>query len=87
MRASNSSRRGIDGGVQLPGALMRDAILPRNSNSDAVTSSRRLNSRVQQRELSIDLREFATGLFLGGFVALAAVLFGVGFFGYRALVL
>lgn len=44
------------------------------------------NSRAQQRELSIDLREFATGLFLFGFVALVAVLLCIGIFGYRALV-
>ena len=45
-----------------------------------------VNSRAQQRELFIDVREFATGFFLGCFVTLAAILLCIGFIGYRALI-
>jgi hypothetical protein len=84
----NLSNRAADGGIQQPGPLLGDAIHAPNSNIIAFPSGRRFlpDSRAQSREPFIDIRELATGFFLGCFVALAAVLFCVGFIGYRALI-
>jgi hypothetical protein len=90
--ADNSSNRPpLDGGFNTgAGPLLGDAIhtpnnvirFPRPVSSLGSAA----NSRAQQREPFIDLHEFATGFFLGCFVALAAVLICIGFFGYRAFV-
>jgi hypothetical protein len=80
----------LDGGTNTSGGpLLGDAVLAPNPYSVASTSSSlrgRLNSRAQQRELFIDIREFATGLFLIGFGALVVFLVAIGFAGYRAFV-
>ncbi len=44
------------------------------------------DSRAKSREPSIDLRELATCCFIGGTLALVAILFCIGFVGYRALI-
>jgi hypothetical protein len=88
--ADNSSNRTGDGGIHPSGPLLGDAIhtpnnvirFPRPVSSLGSAA----NSRAQQREPFIDLREFATGFFLGCFVAFAAVLICIGFIGYRAFV-
>lgn len=51
-----------------------------------LTSGASTNSGAELRQLSIDLREFATGLFFLGFVALAALPLFLGFLGYRLLI-
>jgi len=63
---SESSRREVDGGVQLPGALLGDASHTPNSNSVAVSPltsrRRRFNSRPKNGEPFIDDRELLAGL-------------------------
>ena len=73
------------------GPLLGDAVHTPNSNviqfpRPVSSLGSAANSRAQQREPFIDIPEFATGFFLGCFVALTAVLFCIGFFGYRALI-
>jgi hypothetical protein len=86
--ADNLSNRTGDGGIHPSGPLLGNAIQVPNSNIIEFPSGRSFlpDSRAKERELSIDLRELATGFFLGCFVALAAVLICIGFIGYRAFV-
>jgi hypothetical protein len=87
--ADNSSNRTGDGGIHPSGPLLGDAIQHTpNSNIIEFPSGRAFlpDSRAKEREPFIDLRELATGFFLGCIVALAAVLICIGFIGYRAFV-
>jgi hypothetical protein len=84
-----SNRAATSGGKpSQPGPLLGDAIHTPNSNIIAFPSGRRFlpDSRAKSREPSIDLRELATGFFLGCVFTLAAVLICIGYFGYRALI-
>jgi hypothetical protein len=82
----NLSNRAADGGIQQPGPLLGDAVHAPNSNIIAFPSAFLPDSRAKSREPSIDLRELATGFFIGCVFTLAAVLIFVGYFGYRALI-
>jgi hypothetical protein len=90
MRNFGVSSRPADGGIQRSGPHMRDAIHPRTNliTFPRLVSSLEpaVNSRAEPRESFIQVHEFATGFFLGCFVALVAVLFCIGFVGYRALI-
>jgi hypothetical protein len=85
--ADNSSNR-ADAGGHPPGPLLGDAVHAPNSNIIPFPSGRRLlpDSRADLREPFIQIRELATSFFLGCFVALVAVLFCIGFIGYRAFI-
>lgn len=82
------SSRSADGGVQPTGPLLGDAVHTPNSNIIPFPSGRTFlpDSRAKSREPSVDLREFATCCFIGSFLALVAILFCIGMFGYRALI-
>jgi hypothetical protein len=87
--SDSSNRLPLDGGFNTgAGPLLGDAIHTPNSNIIEFPSGRAFlpDSRAKEREPFIDLRELATGFFLGCFVALAAVLICIGFIGYRAFV-
>lgn len=86
MRNFGVSSRPTDGGIQQGGSHMRDAILPRNSNSVAATPSRRFNSGGESCQLSIQTGEIASGcLFFGLLIAPWIIVFAIAFI-YQALV-
>lgn len=89
--ADNSSNRTGDGGIHPSGPLLGDAV--HNTPNNVIRFPRPVsslgsaaNSRAQQREPFIDLREFATGCFLAIFASSVLVLVCIGFIGYRAFV-
>jgi hypothetical protein len=82
----NSSDRTVDGGIQPSGP--HGAVTQYTSGAEIIPFPSRFlpDSRAKSREPSIQVREFATCVFIGIFAGLVLVLFGLGFIGYRALV-